>query len=78
MPPTTFGNLMLTLGGMQTLAFLVLGSGYSTRWHYRFAPYIDRSGVGGCQFSRNMENPTHDPLGIRVRRYRCVCRFHLF
>jgi MFS family permease len=39
-PPTTFGNLMLTLGGMQTLAFLVLGTGYSTRWHYRFAPIL--------------------------------------
>ena len=38
MPTSTFGNLMLTLGGIQTLAFLVLGSGYSTRWHYRFAP----------------------------------------
>ena len=38
MLPSTFGNLMLTLGGIQTLAFLVLGSGYSTRWHYRFAP----------------------------------------
>ena len=38
MLPSTFGNLMLTLGGIQTLAFLVLGTGYSTRWHYRFAP----------------------------------------
>ena len=40
MLPTTFGNLMLTLGGMQTLAFVVLGTGYSTRWHYRFAPIL--------------------------------------
>ena len=40
MLPTTFGNLMLTLGGMQTLAFVVLGSGYSTRWHYRFVPLL--------------------------------------
>ena len=40
MLPSTFGNLMLTLGGMQTLAFLVLGTGYSTRWHYRFAPIL--------------------------------------
>ena len=40
MPPATFGNLMLTLGGMQTLAFIVLGTGYSTRWHYRFAPIL--------------------------------------
>ena len=40
MVPSTFGNLMLTLGGMQTVAFLVLGSGYSTRWHYRFAPML--------------------------------------
>ena len=40
MPPTTFGNLMLTLGGMQTLVFIFLGTGYSTRWHYRFAPIL--------------------------------------
>ncbi len=40
MPPTVFGNLMLTLGGLQTLVFVVLGSGYSTRWHYRFAPVL--------------------------------------
>ena len=40
MVPSTFGNLMLTLGGIQTLAFLVLGTGYSTRWHYRFAPLL--------------------------------------
>ena len=37
---STFGNLMLTLGGMQTLAFVVLGTGYSTRWHYRFGPVL--------------------------------------
>ena len=37
---STFGNLMLTLGGIQTLAFVILGSGYSTRWHYRFAPML--------------------------------------
>ena len=40
MPPTVFGNLMLTLGGTQTLAFILLGTGYSTRWHYRFAPIL--------------------------------------
>ena len=40
MLPSTFGNLMLTLGGIQTLAFFVLGTGYSTRWHYRFAPML--------------------------------------
>lgn len=40
MRPSTFGNLMLTLGGMQTLAFGILGTGYSTRWHYRFAPIL--------------------------------------
>ena len=40
MVPSTFGNLMLTLGGVQTLAFLVLGTGYSTRWHYRLAPML--------------------------------------
>ena len=40
MPPTTFGNLMLILGGTQTLAFILLGTGYSTRWHYRFAPIL--------------------------------------
>ncbi len=36
--PIIYGNLMLILGGVQTLAFLVLGTGYSTRWHYRFSP----------------------------------------
>ena len=40
MLPSTFGNLMLTLGGVQTLAFVILGTGYSTRWHYRFAPML--------------------------------------
>ena len=38
--PTIYGNLMLTLGSVQTLAFLVLGTGYSTRWHYRFSPIL--------------------------------------
>lgn len=33
-----FGNLMLTLGGVQTLTFLWFGTDYSTRWHYRFLP----------------------------------------
>lgn len=40
MATSTFGNLMLTLGGIQTLAFLILGTGYSTRWHYRLAPML--------------------------------------
>ena len=31
---------MLILGGVQTLAFVVLGTGYSTRWHYRFSPLL--------------------------------------
>ncbi len=38
--PTIYGNLMLTLGGVKTLAFVVLGTGYSTRWHYRFSPLL--------------------------------------
>ena len=38
--PAIYGNLMLVLGGVQTVAFLVLGTGYSTRWHYRFAPLL--------------------------------------
>ena len=38
--PTIYGNLMLVLGGVQTVAFLVLGTGYSTRWHYRFTPLL--------------------------------------
>ena len=38
--PKIFGNLMLTLGGLQTLAFLGLGTGYSTRWHYRLGPLL--------------------------------------
>lgn len=38
--PTMFGNMMLALGGIQILAFLFLGTGYSTRWHYRLRPMI--------------------------------------
>ena len=38
--PAIYGNLMLGLGGVQTLAFIVLGTGYSTRWHYRFSPLL--------------------------------------
>ena len=38
--PAIYGNLMLILGGVQTLAFVVLGTGYSTRWHYRFSPLL--------------------------------------
>ncbi len=39
-PTRTFGNLMLALGSIQTVAFLALGTGYSTRWHYRLAPLL--------------------------------------
>ena len=39
-PTIVFGNLMLTLGGFQTLTFLFLGTGYSTRWHYRLSPLV--------------------------------------
>lgn len=35
-----FGNLMLTLGGVQTLTFLWFGTDYSTRWHYRLTPLV--------------------------------------
>ena len=35
-----FGNLMLTLGGVQTLTFLWFGTKYSTRWHYRLLPLV--------------------------------------
>ena len=38
--PAIYGNLMLVLGGVQTVAFLVLGTGYSTRWHYQFTPVL--------------------------------------
>ena len=38
--PAIYGNLMLGLGAVQTLAFVVLGTGYSTRWHYRFSPLL--------------------------------------
>lgn len=38
--PSTFGNFMLALGGVQTLTFLFLGTGFSTRWHYRIAPLL--------------------------------------
>lgn len=40
MHPTLYGNLMLVLGSVQTVAFLILGTGYSTRWHYRLAPFL--------------------------------------
>lgn len=43
--PSTFGNMMLALGGMQTITFLFLGSGYSTRWHYRIGPLVISQGV---------------------------------
>lgn len=39
-PTVVFGNLMLTLGSFQTLTFLFLGTGYSTRWHYRLSPMV--------------------------------------
>lgn len=39
-PPTMFGNMMLALGGIQPIVFLFLGTGYSTRWHYRLNPLI--------------------------------------
>ncbi len=39
-PTQTFGNLMLTLGTLQTAVFLLLGTRYSTRWHYRLAPLL--------------------------------------
>lgn len=35
-----FGNLMLTLGGVQTLTFLWFGTDNSTRWHYRLTPLV--------------------------------------
>lgn len=38
--PSTFGNMMLALGGIQTCTFLFLGTGYSTRWHYRIGPLV--------------------------------------
>lgn len=40
MRPAVYGNLMLTLGSVQTVTFLVLGTGYSTRWHYRLVPFL--------------------------------------
>ncbi len=43
--PATFGNLMLALGGMQTITFLFLGTGYSTRWHYRIRPLVMIQGL---------------------------------
>ena len=49
-PPKVFGNFMLTLGGVQTLAFLVLGTGYSTRWHYRFGPLLIVQGAAILSF----------------------------
>jgi MFS family permease len=48
--PTTFGNLMLALGGVQTLTFLFLGTGYSTRWHYRLGPLLIVQGLAILSF----------------------------
>lgn len=50
MRPTTFGNLMLALGSAQTLTFLFLGTGYSTRWHYRLSPLLIVQGVAILSF----------------------------
>ena len=47
---TTFGNLMLALGGVQTLTFLLLGTGYSTRWHYRLSPLLIVQGLAILSF----------------------------
>ncbi len=38
--PKIYGNYMLALGGVQTFAFLGLGSGFCTRWHYRLRPIL--------------------------------------
>ncbi|RKU30073.1 hypothetical protein C6497_04995 [Candidatus Poribacteria bacterium] len=35
-----FGNMMLALGGIQTLTFLLLGTKFSTRLHFRLNPII--------------------------------------
>ena len=43
--PSTFGNMMLALGGMQTITFLFLGTGFSTRWHYRIGPLVFMQGL---------------------------------
>lgn len=48
--PSVYGNLMVALGGMQTLAFLVLGTGYATRWHYRLAPLLIVQGLAILSF----------------------------
>lgn len=50
MLPTTFGNLMLILGGVQTLTFLFLGTGFSTRWHYRLSPLLIVQGLAILSF----------------------------
>lgn len=39
-PTKLFGNLMLTLGVLQTVMFLWLGTARSARWHYRLPPLI--------------------------------------
>ena len=49
-PTQTYGNFMLTLGGVQTVAFLVLGTGFSTRWHYRFSPLLVVQGLALLSF----------------------------
>ena len=39
-PTKLFGNLMLTLGVLQTLVFLWLGTARSARWHYQLLPLV--------------------------------------
>ncbi|MBI1925495.1 MFS transporter [Candidatus Poribacteria bacterium] len=39
-PTKLFGNLMLTLGGLQTVMSLWLGTARSARWHYQLPPLI--------------------------------------
>ena len=77
MLPTTFGNLMLTLGGLQTLAFVILGTGYSTRWHYRFAPILVVQLLSILSFLGIWGTQTHTS-GHCVWDYGCVGSFYLF
>ena len=49
-PAKMYGNYMLTLGSVQTLAFLGLGTGFSTQWHYRFSPLLIVQGLAILSF----------------------------
>ena len=68
MPPTIFGNLMLGLGVLQTLAFVVLGTNLLNTMALPFRTSRHRPVVVSCQFPCDMANPAYTFVGV------CVCK----